>query len=151
MVGNESKATHGLWLCPRPVRLWSSELEIESSRFARVCLPCSRSNLVPHDKSFAFPRPRHHQHTVMSQSTQPVKLNDEQIDDLLYCARAGELEDLGAYLDELVPPSTQEAVKAKQAVLAQVVDGSGNGMFHYVCANGHLGECDDFVKSISTC
>lgn len=73
-------------------------------------------------------------------STSSIKLNDEQIDDLLYCARAGEVEDLAAYLDELVPSSSEDVVNGKQAVLAQVQDGSGNGMFHYVGANGHLGE-----------
>lgn len=48
-----------------------------------------------------------------------------------------------AYIDELVPSTTISAADKdadRLAVLEQVLDASGNGMIHYACANGHLGE-----------
>lgn len=68
-------------------------------------------------------------------------LTSDQIDDLLYCARAGETDDMVAYLDELVERASEgDKGKAKQEIIEQVLDSSDNGMLHYACANGHLGE-----------
>lgn len=70
-----------------------------------------------------------------------LSISAEQIDDLLYCARAGETDDLVAYLDEMVQASSSaDQAAAKTKVLEQVLDDSKNGMLHYIAANGHLGE-----------
>lgn len=91
------------------------------------------------------------------------KITPDQIDDLLYCARAGETDDLIAYLDELLgssssspsasttatpniafsaPSAVEHRTKYIAAVLEQALDEGGNGMLHYASANGHLGESD---------
>ncbi|CAO1616251.1 unnamed protein product [Sympodiomycopsis kandeliae] len=68
-----------------------------------------------------------------------LQLTAEQIDDLLYCARAGETEDMTAYFNELVEGiSGDKSSSAKTNILEQVLDSSENGMLHYTCANGHL-------------
>ncbi|CAO1618373.1 unnamed protein product [Parajaminaea phylloscopi] len=71
-------------------------------------------------------------------TSQIVTLTEDAIDDLLYCARAGETTDLAAYLDEVVQSCPDDKLKAKQSVVEQVKDQGGNGMAHYACANGHL-------------
>lgn len=77
--------------------------------------------------------------TTNGASTSRVTLTSEAVDDLLYCARAGETTDFVAYLDELVDTHADK-VAAKQSIVEQANDEAGNGMVHYACANGHLGE-----------
>lgn len=98
----------------------------------------------------------------MSTAAPQTKLTPEQVDDLLYCARAGETDDLVAYFDELLAASTSSSSSATataasgtttgaageedgrekriEALLEQALDEGGNGMLHYASANGHLGE-----------
>lgn len=75
----------------------------------------------------------------------PATLTSEQIDDLLWCARSGvEIEDFEAFLAELVE-ADQDKQAARRELLNKALDGSGNSMLHYACANGHLGkyQCGD--------
>lgn len=75
--------------------------------------------------------------------TSAQTLTEEQVDDLLYCARAGETEDMVAYLNELaekVSGGEEAKGKAKREIIEKVLDSSENGMLHYACANGHLRE-----------
>lgn len=56
-----------------------------------------------------------------------------------------------AYIDELVPSTTNTSASdknkdaARLAIVEQVLDASGNGMVHYACANGHLGEWSNAI------
>lgn len=62
-----------------------------------------------------------------------ASLSEEEIDDILYCARQNELEELKGVL--LLPKNQDHA-----SILSQVVDPhTGNSALHYACGNGHLG------------
>jgi hypothetical protein len=63
-------------------------------------------------------------------------MSEDEIDDVLYCARANEIEELKKFIPSLFPKyGTQPAW-----ILSQAVDaGTGNSALHYASANGHLG------------
>ncbi|PWN20122.1 hypothetical protein BCV69DRAFT_283655 [Microstroma glucosiphilum] len=101
-------------------------------------------------------------------TTPQTKLTPEQIDDLLYCARAGETDDLVAYFDELLAASSSSSSSAAAAangtgadgeegsreerigaLLEQALDEGGNGMLHYASANGHLATLSLLLPSSS--
>jgi ankyrin repeat protein len=63
-----------------------------------------------------------------------VNLDEETIDDLLYCARVGDKEALEA---ELATLSAKHNTTASNLLLAAVDENTGNGLAHYACANGH--------------
>lgn len=70
---------------------------------------------------------------------QPLSLTEDEIDDLLYLARANETQDLPAYLAEL---SQTRPGSSHADVLVSAVDAaSGNSALHYAAANGHTGTC----------
>ena len=63
-----------------------------------------------------------------------TKLTEDEIDDILYCARANELDELRDCL------STLNAKSSPAQVLVEAVDvNTGNNALHYAGANGHLG------------
>jgi len=67
--------------------------------------------------------------------TPPIALTEDEIDDLLYIARANELSELSPYLHAL--SHTHSAPAA--AILSSAVDPtSRNSALHYAAANGHL-------------
>lgn len=73
------------------------------------------------------------------------QLSEDQIDDLLYCARAGDLDELRETVDALVPPDqSSDKEQERRRTLAQLLESAsnedGNTPLHYCCANGHLGE-----------
>ena len=63
-------------------------------------------------------------------------MTEDEVDDILYCARMNEAEELKDFLPTLFPKyGTQPAW-----ILAQATDAdTGNTALHYACANGHLG------------
>jgi len=63
------------------------------------------------------------------------QLNEEEIDDLLYFARAGEKEDLEATLTQL---AEREKV-SKAEILASTRDESKATCLHMATGNGHKG------------
>jgi hypothetical protein len=71
--------------------------------------------------------------------TQPptISLSEEQIDDLLYFARAGEIEDFTQTLSEF-----KAATSASEAdiLLAARDEFSRNNVLHMTAGNGHLGK-----------
>jgi hypothetical protein len=64
-------------------------------------------------------------------------LSEDEIDDILYCSRANELEELKPYLSSL---STKYSTESPARILEAAVDSeTGNNTLHYASANGHLG------------
>lgn len=72
----------------------------------------------------------------MTSSMQASALDEETIDDLLYCARVGDKESLEADLAAL---SAKHNTTAAELILAAIDETTGNGLVHYACANGHSG------------
>ena len=69
-------------------------------------------------------------------------LTDDELDDLLYLARANELDDLRSFANELATTHT----KPISTILRAAQDPeSGNTVLHYAAANGHL-DVLEFVK-----
>lgn len=82
-------------------------------------------------------------------------LTEDQIDDLLYHARTGDVEALGSEVEALRQSLDCSAV---EVVEAAVDEGSGNGVAHFAAGNGHLceflpmlvvSECADHVQPCS--
>jgi hypothetical protein len=67
-----------------------------------------------------------------------LQLFEEDIDDLLYLARTGELEDLNACINTI---SARENSTVSTLLLAAKDASSGNGPLHMAAANGHTGKC----------
>ncbi|KAL1645759.1 ankyrin repeat-containing protein [Diplodia intermedia] len=64
-----------------------------------------------------------------------LDLTEDEVDDLLYLARANETQDLPQYLQHL---SQSHAGSSAADILAAAVDeASGNSALHYAAANGH--------------
>jgi hypothetical protein len=64
-------------------------------------------------------------------------LTEEEIDDIIYCSRANELEELKPYISSL---STKYTTESAASILLAAVDAeTGNNAAHYACGNGHLG------------
>ncbi|KAI9834956.1 MAG: hypothetical protein M1819_002679 [Sarea resinae] len=61
-------------------------------------------------------------------------LTEDEIDDLLYFARAGELQDLQSTIADL---ATAHNASATDVVLGTIDAGSENGILHMAAANGH--------------
>jgi len=61
----------------------------------------------------------------------------DEADDLLYCARTGELEELKTWMENRVQ---QQGTSLKQLMkeIAAAND-SGNTLLHFAAANGHIG------------
>lgn len=76
----------------------------------------------------------------------PLKLNEDEIDELLYLARANEADDLPTYLAEVQKLPQYEGASAADILCAAVDVQSGNSVLHYAAANGHSGTC-----SLSAC
>lgn len=69
--------------------------------------------------------------------TMPSKLTEDEIDDILYCARANEISELQECISEI---STKYDGLDKSKVVAEAVDAdSGNNALHFAGANGLLG------------
>ncbi len=65
----------------------------------------------------------------------PKLLTEENVDDIIYCARAGELEDLTELTKDLV---RDEVLELKDAL--------NNTPLHMASANGHLGKSRHILK-----
>ncbi|KAK7541482.1 ankyrin repeat-containing domain protein [Phyllosticta citricarpa] len=76
----------------------------------------------------------------------PLKLHDDEIDELLYLARANETDDLPLCLAEVQKLPQYEGVSAADILCAAVDAHSGNSVLHYAAANGH----SDVIKKILT-
>ncbi|KAE9963450.1 hypothetical protein BLS_009269 [Venturia inaequalis] len=62
-------------------------------------------------------------------------LAEEEIDDVLYCARANDLEELKSFISTLDTKYTSESPAS--IILAAVDSETGNNAAHYACGNGH--------------
>ncbi|EKG19059.1 hypothetical protein MPH_03749 [Macrophomina phaseolina MS6] len=70
-------------------------------------------------------------------------LSEDELDDLLYLARANETQDLPQYLQQL---SQTHAPSSPADVLVAAVDpASGNSALHYAAANGHTAELTNIL------
>ena len=67
-----------------------------------------------------------------------VTLTEDEVDDLIYFARAGETADLATTLTELVTKAGADT--APLAILATAVDAGKNTPLHMAAGNGHKGE-----------
>lgn len=65
-----------------------------------------------------------------------AKLNEEEIDDLIYLARVNELDEFKTELEKL---TTRENCDVASIILAAKDSESGNGVLHMAAANGHVG------------
>lgn len=104
---------------------------------------------------------RHHTDTT---TTVPImtmaKLSQEQVDELLYCSRAGELDDFreatirlvssrtGQEIDLSAEPTPQDC-ETVSGLLNEIQDANEarNSPLHYAAANGHTGA----LSHIRTC
>ncbi|EPQ27086.1 uncharacterized protein PFL1_05370 [Pseudozyma flocculosa PF-1] len=78
------------------------------------------------------------QTTPTTTTTQPG-LTEEQVDDLLFAARVGDLEDVAAFLDPTIASATASGDEAQIAqLLLSIKNDSDNTLLHYCSANGHL-------------
>jgi hypothetical protein len=64
-------------------------------------------------------------------------LTEEEIDDILYCSRANDLEELKPFISSLDEKYT--TASAASIILAAVDPETGNNAAHYAAGNGHLG------------
>lgn len=65
-----------------------------------------------------------------------IELTEEQIDDILFYARTGELEELQICIKEL---SQAKSVSEVDIIVASVEERSQNTPLHMAAANGQLG------------
>lgn len=77
-------------------------------------------------------------HLIIINNMAP-QLNEEEIDDLIYFARAGEKDDLTTTLTEL---AEREKVSVAE-ILASAKDEGKSTCLHMAAGNGHLGMCDE--------
>lgn len=61
--------------------------------------------------------------------------SDEELEDVVYAARYGDLDDVRAFIDSF-----------GASALAAARDESGNTVLHMAAANGHTGECASLLK-----
>lgn len=66
--------------------------------------------------------------------TTTTSLTDDEIDDLIYFARAGQLEDFRACIEAFARTSN---ISHYEVVRAAVEEQSGNSPLHMASANGH--------------
>jgi hypothetical protein len=71
-------------------------------------------------------------------SAMPPQLSEDEIDDLLYFARTGELQDFNGLAHELCE---RECASLSDLLSAVKDTYSGNGPVHMAAANGHTGKC----------
>ena len=69
------------------------------------------------------------------------KLTEDEIDDLLYFARTGELDDFQVTVTEL---KTRESTGLVDLLQVAKDEHSGNGPLHMASANGHTGMLHNF-------
>ncbi|KAF8250608.1 hypothetical protein K440DRAFT_617354 [Wilcoxina mikolae CBS 423.85] len=74
----------------------------------------------------------------------PLQLPEEQIDDLLYFARAGETDNFFEILAEIKTSTKSTDV---EILLATRDEHSGNNVLHMTAGNGHLGLSSPFTQS----
>ena len=72
----------------------------------------------------------------------PVTLSEDEIDDLLYFARTGEVEELNALSRELYK---RESINLAGLLEAARDEASGNSVLHMAGANGHHGKPSPYV------
>jgi len=77
--------------------------------------------------------------------TSALSLTEESIDDLLYAARAPDLDFLKECLTEL---STTHKVSEFAIVGAAIDAQTGNGPAHYAAANGCMGMFTSFLRPL---
>ncbi|CAK7199212.1 ankyrin repeat-containing protein [Sporothrix eucalyptigena] len=77
-----------------------------------------------------------------------VNLTEDEVDDLIYFARANEVDDLSSTLAELVTKAGAEATPL--AVLAAAVDAGKNTPLHMAAGNGHEQIVKLIVNQIKT-
>jgi hypothetical protein len=68
--------------------------------------------------------------------TDSLPLTEDEIDDILYCARANELAELRNYIDSV---AKRLEVEPSRVVTAAVDPYTGNCALHYAAANGLTG------------
>jgi hypothetical protein len=66
-----------------------------------------------------------------------IPLSEDDIDDLLYFARAGETQELK---DTITALEKRHNASALEILLAAVDAETGNGPLHMAAANGHVGK-----------
>lgn len=75
--------------------------------------------------------------TPLSNAINMSFLTEEEIDDVLYCSRVNDLEELKPLISSLHAKCTSESPAS--IILAAVDAETGNNAAHYACGNGHLG------------
>ena len=63
-------------------------------------------------------------------------LSEDVIDDIIYCARIGDRQELEEIIDSV---SKQRACRKSDVLSAAVESTTGNTALHHAAANGHLG------------
>ncbi|KAH6665806.1 ankyrin repeat-containing domain protein [Halenospora varia] len=76
----------------------------------------------------------------------PSTLSEDEIDDLLYFARIGDIDEFNTLKDQLCQ---REGVAVLQLLQSARDEGSGNGILHMAAANGHAVLLRDLCKALS--
>ena len=85
---------------------------------------------------------------AQSNGSTALHLTEDQADDVLFFARAGQLTELKETLTELVKAhgdqkqldeKSQAGQETRGKIVAEAKNESGNTALHYCCANGHEG------------
>lgn len=74
---------------------------------------------------------------MISKATAKEQITADEIEDVLYLARANEAEELTSFLSEL---AQKYNVEQGEIIAACVDQETGNTAIHYSAANGHTGE-----------
>ncbi|KAH8803200.1 ankyrin repeat-containing domain protein [Xylogone sp. PMI_703] len=76
-------------------------------------------------------------------------LSEDEIDDLLYYARTGDLEEFATLRDELCKRENIGPGALAELLRVAKDENSGNGVLHMAAANGHEGFIKDICKRLS--
>jgi ankyrin repeat protein len=70
----------------------------------------------------------------------------DEADDLLYCARAGDLEDMKAWIDSRVQQLGASDSFSQLMREIAVANEAGNTLLHFAAANGHTSESKPLLR-----
>jgi hypothetical protein len=99
-------------------------------------LACDNDNDKVLKKSIRSPAILHTTPKVTTSSKMPPQLSEDEIDDVLYYARTGDLQELTTLSDKLCK---REHTTLTELLLGANDPYSGNGPLHMAAANGHTG------------
>ncbi|PWN39706.1 hypothetical protein IE81DRAFT_326264 [Ceraceosorus guamensis] len=116
----------------------------------------SSAQPIPHDTTRHDTSP-HYPGRRLATMTLGQALTEDEVDEILYCARIGDIEELRAAIGQSTlthqtseaSPGQNTRLSGKEAldVLQRAVTEEGNSALHYAAANGHMAVVSEIVAS----